>query len=720
MRIPALWAACAALWPLAAGAQAPDAAAPPTELDPVVVVGTRHPGAAWDVAASVSVLTADLAQAELAADLHDLLRYQPALAFDGAGTRFGGAGFRIRGLGGNRVVTLVDGIPVAERFTVGSYADSGREYAELGLVRQVEILRGPASNLYGSKALGGVVSIETLDPLDLLGGLSPAGHNALIHATDRDQSGAAVASAFGLPGGALLLAATLREGHELDAAGADELDPQDRERQSLLAKGTVATGLGTLRLLVDYGRERRDTDLRAILGTGRFANTTSLLALDAQDAWRAGAQLEQVDADGARRAWRAWATDAWLTQDSDELRPLAPTPVRQQRRFEFAQRAAGLGLDARQPFVAFGARHHFGYGVDLVAGRLEESRDATETRLADGAQTKVLLGETFPRRDFPATDLLELGAYAQSEWRAGGFTLMPGLRYDHYRLDARPDALFTAGSPNVATTDLRSDAWTPRLGLLIPLHGGLSGFAQYARGFRAPPAYDVNLGIDIVSVNARALPNPDLRPERSAAYEAGLRWRGATARAELSAFESHYRDFILSNGFIGVDPQTGTRLFQSRNVERAMIRGVELRWRQELEALGAPQWSAELAGAWLEGSNRDTDQPLSTIDPARAVLALDRETARTALRLRFTAVDDQSDVDQSATRLFETPGYGVLDLIGEYRPLPRLSLRAGVFNALDRQYWEWSEVYGRAASDPLLPLLTRAGRYASAGIQLTF
>jgi hemoglobin/transferrin/lactoferrin receptor protein len=656
----------------------------------------------------------------MAADLRDLLRYQPGISFDGGGTRFGGGGFRIRGLGGNRVVTLVDGIPVAERFTVGSYGDSGRDYTELGLVRQVEILRGPASNLYGSKALGGVVAIETLDPLDLLAGPHLGGHNALIYGSDRDQSGAAAASAFGLPDGALLLAATLRRGHELDAAGADELDPQDRERQSLLAKSTLGTNLGTLRLLLDYGRERRDTDLRAILGTGRFANTTSLLAADAQHAWRVGAQLEQDDADGARRLWRAWATDAWLAQDSDELRPLAPTPVRQQRRFEFAQRAAGLGHDARQPFMLLGARHTLGYGVEGIAGRLEESRDALETKLADGSQTQVLLGESFPRRDFPVTDTLELGAYMQAELRVpGGLTLMPGLRYDHHRLDARPDALFTAGSPNVATTDLRTDAWTPRLGVLYPIAGNLGGFAQYARGFRAPPAYDVNLGIDIVSVNARALPNPDLRPERSEAYEIGLRWRGGPARAELTAFETHYQDFILSNGFIGTDPETGTRLFQSRNVDRALIRGVELRWRQDLDALGAPLWSAELAGAWLEGSNRDTDQPLPTIDPARAVFALDRETGVTALRLRFTAVDDQSDTDPAA-RLFQAPGYSVVDLIGEYRPQPRLALRAGMFNALDRQYWEWSEVYGRSATDPLLPLLARAGRYFSLGAQLTF
>jgi hemoglobin/transferrin/lactoferrin receptor protein len=697
----------------AAGAEEPA----PIEFDPIVVVATRHPGVAWDVAASVTVLDA-LDDDTLAADLRDLLRYQPGLAFDGGGTRFGGAGFRIRGLGGNRVLTLVDGIPVAERFSVGSYADSGRDYAELGLVRQVEILRGPASSLYGSKALGGVVAIETLAPADLLG--TPGGtHAAGLYAGDRDQSGASAASAWGDSGAGFLLAATRREGHETDAAGAATVDPQHRRRGSVLAKSSLDTGIGTLRLLLDYGEEQRDTDVRAMLGSGRFANTTSLQADDRQEAWRIGAQLEQDGPAGGRLLWRAFSTHAWMTQDSDELRPLANPPVRQQRQFEFSQRTAGLGLDARLPLDWAGRRHALGYGAELAEGQLEQGRDALQTNLQDGSQTRVLLGETFPRRDFPVTDTRELGAYLNAELRPfdGDLMLLPGLRYDAYRLDSRSDARFEQGSPNVQLTDLRFDAWTPRLGLLAPLGESLRGFVQYAEGFRAPPAYDVNLGIDIPTVNARALPNPDLRPEHSQALELGLRHRGGGARAELSVFETRYRDFIQSNAFIGIEPGTGTRLFQSQNVERARIRGIEARWRQALDGLGAEGWSTELAGAWLRGENRDTGTPLPAVDPAQLVLALDREWSASALRLRLTAADDASHA--SGTQ-FHAPGYAVLDLLGDWRPLPWLGLRAGVFNLLDRRYWDWADVYGRTGTDPTLPALARPGRYFSAGVQLRF
>ncbi len=724
-RLPAPRPACALavlLLLAAATASAADADAEPVQLEPVVVVATRHPGEVWDVAASVTVLSAETAQAELASDLRDLFRYQPAIQVDGGGTRFGDSGFRIRGLGGNRVLTLIDGIPVAERFSVGSYADSGRDYADLGLVREVEVLRGPASSLYGSRALGGVVAIETLDPEDLLGRGVMGGRVQGLFAGDRDQLGASAALAWGQTDAGVLLAATRRQGHELDAADADTVDPQRWHRESLLAKSTLATGAGTLRLLADYSQAQRDTEVRTLLGQGRFSNTTALSADDAQDAWRAGASFEQAATGGRRVLWRAYATRAWLTQDTDEYRQRANPPLRQQRRFEFSQRTAGLGVDVRQPLPWRDREQILGYGIEAAAGRLQEGRDARQTNLNDGSQTTVLLGESFPRRDFPNTDTLDLGAYASAELRAPGtaLTVLPGLRYDYYRLDARPDARFDSGSPRVAVTDLSNDAWTPRLGLLYPLGSNLRGFAQYTRGFRAPPAFDVNLGLDLPTVNARALPNPDLDPEHSDAVELGLRHRSHHAQAELSLFETRYRDFILSNGFIGTEPGTGTRLFQSRNVERALIRGLELRWRQDLAAIGVPGWSAELAGAWLRGENRDTDQPLPGVEPAKLVLGLDRSTARGALRLRLTAVDDRDEVDDSGTPQFQAPGYAVLDLLGELRPAPRLALRAGLFNALDRRYWAWSDVYGRPASDPQLAALARAGRYLSVSAAYTF
>ena len=81
--------------------------------------------------------------------------------------RGGFTNYVIRGIGGNRVVIMSDGVRVPD--FPGSNAGAGnytRDFVDLEIVKQVEIVRGPASALYGSDALGGVVAYTTKDPTD--------------------------------------------------------------------------------------------------------------------------------------------------------------------------------------------------------------------------------------------------------------------------------------------------------------------------------------------------------------------------------------------------------------------------------------------------------------------------------------------------------------------------------------------------------------------------
>src|SRR3990167_2478687 len=83
-------------------------------------------------------------------------------------TCFGLSGFSIRGIGGNRVLTQVDGVGVPDSFTFGPFLSAQRNYIDLDTVKQVEIIRGPASTLYGSDTIGGAVSFITKDAGDYL------------------------------------------------------------------------------------------------------------------------------------------------------------------------------------------------------------------------------------------------------------------------------------------------------------------------------------------------------------------------------------------------------------------------------------------------------------------------------------------------------------------------------------------------------------------------
>src|SRR3546814_10509902 len=76
----------------------------------------------------------------------------------GATGRAGNESFNIRGIGGNRVLIQVDGVRVPDGFSFGAQASGRGDYVDLGLIKSVEILRGPSSALYGSDGLAGAVS----------------------------------------------------------------------------------------------------------------------------------------------------------------------------------------------------------------------------------------------------------------------------------------------------------------------------------------------------------------------------------------------------------------------------------------------------------------------------------------------------------------------------------------------------------------------------------
>ena len=120
------------------------------------------------VAATVTVIDQARIEATLATDIRELVRYEPGISVRNDPFRFGLDTISVRGLGGNRVAVEIDGIPAAGGFAVGSYADSGRAFVDPAFVDRVEILRGPASSLYGSDAIGGVVAMTTLTPGRLL------------------------------------------------------------------------------------------------------------------------------------------------------------------------------------------------------------------------------------------------------------------------------------------------------------------------------------------------------------------------------------------------------------------------------------------------------------------------------------------------------------------------------------------------------------------------
>ena len=140
---------------------------PLTFLDAVTVTATLRPAPVRETPGMVSVIDSETIQERLLENFADLVKYEPGVYVESNVTRLGLNGFNIRGIGGNRVMTQVDGVQTSEQFDFGPF-NVHQVGLDVDALKSVEIVRSANSALYGGDALGGVVSLFTKDPADYL------------------------------------------------------------------------------------------------------------------------------------------------------------------------------------------------------------------------------------------------------------------------------------------------------------------------------------------------------------------------------------------------------------------------------------------------------------------------------------------------------------------------------------------------------------------------
>jgi hemoglobin/transferrin/lactoferrin receptor protein len=361
------------------------------------------------------------------------------------------------------------------------------------------------------------------------------------------------------------------------------------------------------------------------------------------------------------------------------------------------------------------------YGIEWSRARSEEMRDGRQVNLATGAVTNVVGTDVFPTRDFPVSRLDRIGVFAQDKWSLGSLSLIPALRYDRFEMRPEPDAVYLARNPGRPAVGLTDDAWSPKLGVLVPLGDAMQATFQAAAGFRSPPSFDVNVGLSNLPLGFTVIPNPDLRPEKSRGLELGLRGRHGSLDWSATAFSTRYSDLIVSRAPLVCpgDPRCvpGAPItFQSQNVTSARIQGVELRAQARL----APEWTLKAGGAWTRGDDRTRGVPLNTIDPAKVVEGLAWERGGHGVELIATHVVRKERIDQSAGTLFATPAFTVVDLVGWTRLARGVTLHAGLFNAFDEKHWLWSDVRGILNPNSSIDRYTQPGRNFGVQVKVEF
>jgi hemoglobin/transferrin/lactoferrin receptor protein len=690
-------------------------------IEQIVVVAHKDERSIRDVAANVTVLSRDELNAELATSIGDVFRYVPGVDYEGAGTRFGTEGINIRGIGGNRVAILVDGVPLADQFDTGSFSNATRDFIDAGLIQNIEVLHGPASALYGSAAIGGVVAVRTPDPGDL------ARHGDVLgtwRGADNSMHGQAMAAlgdnAFGF-----LAGYSWRNGEQVDSAAApDSLDSRDYERETALLKFIADNRFGhTFRANIVRQEGHTLSKLNSMLGAGRYRSTTALEGDDRQSmdvinlAYEFGSPVSWIDSGVLRGFWEQTEIDQYTLDE----RAAARTPVSIDRFFSYDQEIRGLELNFWKNFTGERITHRLGIGVEYHDRRTEEFRDGLSTNLATGDQTNVLLGEVFPLRDFPISDTTETAAFIENTMSMGeNWRIIAALRADRFELNPDVDAMYLADYPDYETTHLEESDISPKFGLIYSISPSVDAYVQYSHGFRAPPYSDANISLELPMFRVRAVPNPDLKSESSDSFDIGLRWHGLRSTAHVSAFRAKYKDFIETKVNVGFDPVSGYVLFQSQNIEDTTIEGFEASWNTRFGAL--EQFALDGSAYYARGDNDVTGQPLGSVGPAQAVVGFSWFSAdeNRQLRLKGRYTDAYDRVDESAGELFKPAAHMLLDLYLTQKIGNSVVLRAGFHNLTDQTYWNWSDVRGLAPDDPILPYLAQAGRSASLSLHLVW
>ena len=358
-----------------------------------------------------------------------------------------------------------------------------------------------------------------------------------------------------------------------------------------------------------------------------------------------------------------------------------------------------LNLNLRKTLAMDWLTHSIAYGASLEETDTRRPRNRCDEDLAGGRTTCRISAypfappEVFPNKTVPDTSTTRSGIYLQDEIAFGerGLTLIPGARYDRYRMKATPDPSLD-GTGQVSgfgfpVESIDEGALSLSLGALYDINETWSLFGQYAEGYRPPNFAEANQSFVNLGYQYATVPNPELSAEKSKGLEFGFRASFANAFLSVAAYRNRYTNFIES-AFAGT--RGPISLFQNRNIGKVEIRGAEFNARFFFNE----RWQARTALAYAHGNNRSASTPLDSVDPLTLVAGLrfDAASGRWGGELLVTAVGKKNRV--STPESVTAASYTVVDLVGNYDVTESARVRFGVFNLFDERYARWINISG--------------------------
>jgi vitamin B12 transporter len=451
--------------------------------DDLIVTSTRLLTSEGTETVSVSVIDADDIERLALSNLADVLALSPGVSTTRNGGFGGFAALRLRGAPGEQTLVLIDGALVNDTTSPGG----GYNFAlvDTARIERIEVLRGPQSSLWGSDAIGGVVSITTRAPA--------VGQSARalveLGSFDTRRAAADANTSAALGGGTLSVSAGVST---LTTDGISKADA----RQGNSEKDGYQASSGDLKL--------------------KWSSLSGKASLTA----RLGVSDTLTDIDGFSATARGGVADSDQTDRYDEhsagltgvfeTGAITHTLDAQAYRSERRSRT-GNALD----FSADGERDIYRWLADWQAG--------DRLQLVFGAEQETERAATFNPFSGPSGTLAATSnaLFGVARWTSGPIILDAGLRRDDAEgLDAET---------------------TVRLGARWDLTDALAVRAAFGQGFKAPTLFQKTFICGFCGLTA---PNPDLRLETAQAFEIGLDYRGGPLNLTATAFQTEIDDLI--------------------------------------------------------------------------------------------------------------------------------------------------------------------------------
>ena len=616
-----------------------------TPLDEITVTTSRRAERAIDALGSVSVTTRQEIRQQQPQRIGTIVSQTPGVTTQ-ENPNDPATAINVRGLQDfGRVAVTVDG--ARQNFQRSGHNANGSFFLDPAFVRSIDITRGPVANIYGSGAIGGVVSFETLEPRDILRpGEKAAGELTGTYLLGRQSgwNGSAITAIRPFEGFEALGGFSFRNsGNYRDGAGLLIRDTE-QELRSAIGKFVITPGDGHT---FKFGGQYQKYDFTNGAGTTmspRRQNDITTSNLFAKYSFS--------------RPDNNWvnlnATIYNTVTDTQQRRVSGNATQFGQSRY-FKINTSGFDINNTTRFDLGGPTLALTYGADHFQDRVN-----TYDQFGNGDETT------------PSGKRAVSGAFTQAHLKWSMVDVIGAVRYDHYQLES-------------ATRSSGGQRFSPKITIGITPVQGIQFYGTYAEGYRAPAVTEVLVeGLHPGGFAFRFLPNPDLKPEVGRTLEAGINLKydsifqqGDKLRGKLAVFRNDVDNFI--EGVYSSTPLPFGQ-YQYKNIAAARLTGIEGEMVYDARA-----WFVSASGSSIRGDNLTNREPLSSVYPDKIAFGAGLRFLDEKLVVggKITLVDEQKRVPVGTPT---SKAYALIDLNANYQITPEARAFLTLENIGDVRY----------------------------------